>query len=363
LNAVLDGIKELKEVVKAAQTKIRLRQDLTLLFVDEIHRWNKAQQDALLPHIESGTIRLIGATTENPFYALINPLLSRCQLFELHPLEEEDVRVMLQRALLDEERGLGKLPIEIEEDALNHFAQYASGDVRNALNALEMAVKTTESKEGERIKIDLATAQSCIQKRTARFDKTGDEHYHMASAMIKSLRGSDPDAALYWMGALLESGEDPEFILRRFYIFCSEDIGMAEPYALNMVHAAHQAFTRCGMPEGLYFLSHCCIHLALAPKSNSTKAIFSVMSYMRTHGIEPVPAYLKDKTANAKASRFLGVENASEAYKYPHSYPSHWVEQDYLPEKVKERFYEAGTEGREPTIFQRLQEIKHQMRK
>jgi len=359
LNAVLDGIKELRETVKIAEQKLRFQQKQTILFVDEIHRWNKAQQDALLPHIESGVIRLIGATTENPFYALINPLLSRCQLFELLPLLEENVLSMLKRCLLDEQRGLGGQQITVADDAMKHFSAYASGDVRNALNALEMAVQTSTKHDEGTITISLDVAKECIQRRTIRFDKSGDEHYHMASALIKSMRGSDADAALYWMVALIESGEDPDFIFRRFFIFASEDIGLAEPYALTLVHSAQESFNRCGMPEGWYFLTHCCLHLSLAPKSNSTKAVFEVIKHINEHGIADVPNYLKDKTANAKAARYLGTENASADYKYPHSYPNNWVEQDYLPVELKGKtFYDAGATGREKMIADRLAQIR-----
>lgn len=363
LNAVLDGIKELRETVKIAEQKLRFQQKQTILFVDEIHRWNKAQQDALLPHIESGVIRLIGATTENPFYALINPLLSRCQLFELQPLLQENVLLMLERCLVDEKRGLGGNQILVTEEAMKHFSAYASGDVRNALNALEMAVQTSKKAEDGSITITVDVAKECIQRRTIRFDKSGDKHYHMASALIKSMRGSDPDAALYWMVALIESGEDPDFIFRRFFIFASEDIGLAEPYALTLVHSAQESFNRCGMPEGWYFLAHCCLHLSLAPKSNSTKAVFEAIKHINEHGIAEVPSYLKDKTANAKASRFLGMENASNDYKYPHSYPNNWVAQDYLPKELKgKRFYEAGTSGREKMIVDRITQIKEKQK-
>lgn len=364
LNAVLDGIKELRETVKIAEQKQRFQQRQTILFVDEIHRWNKAQQDALLPHLESGVIRLIGATTENPFYALINPLLSRCQLFELFPLREQDVHSMLNRCLQDPSRGLGGQSIKVSEEAMKHFSVYASGDVRNALNALEMAVQTSQKNGDGELIISLEIAKECIQRRTVRFDKTGDEHYHMASALIKSMRGSDPDAALYWMVALIESGEDPDFIFRRFFIFASEDVGLAEPYALTLVHAAQESFNRCGMPEGWYFLAHCCLHLSLAPKSNSTKGVFEAINYIAENGIAEVPSYLKDKTANAKAARFLGTDNASDDYKYPHAFPNHWVEQAYLPDTLKNvKFYDASSTGREKMIMERLAQLRDSAKK
>lgn len=358
LNAVLDGIKDLRNVVAKAEKVQQVNGRKTILFVDEIHRWNKAQQDALLPHLESGIITLIGATTENPFYSLVNPLLSRCQLFELYDLTVEHVRTMIYRALEDEERGLGSKKVEISEAAVHHLADYAGGDIRNALNALEVAVLSSEPDEDGVIHITLDIAKECIQKRSVRYQAGGDEHYHYASAFIKSMRGSHVDAALYWMVAMLEGGDDPNFIFRRMLILASEDVGLADPHALSLVNAAHEAFTKCGMPEGLYFLSHACIYLALAPKSNSTGAIFSVRSEIKNHGTGAVPAHLRDKTANSKQARYLDVKNASDDYKYPHSFDHHWVPQQYLPDEVNEEWFEAGPIGRENKLWQRIQEIK-----
>jgi len=358
INAVLDGIKELRKVVMKAQQRQKANTRKTILFVDEIHRWNKAQQDALLPHLESGIIKLVGATTENPFYSLINPLLSRCQLFELKPLLKADVIKMIDRAMSDEKRGLGYLDIKMDEDAKDHFAEYAGGDIRNALNALEMAVLTTPRNKDGSILIDLKIAKESIQKRNVRYDRTGDEHYHYASALIKSLRGSDTDASLYWMTAMLEAGEDPNFIFRRFLIFASEDIGMADPYALTVVNAAHESFIKTGMPEGFYFLSHCAIFLSLSPKSNSTKAVFDVHKKIKTEGTGEVPAHLRDKTANKLSSSYLGIENASDDYKYPHNYEGNWVEQSYLPDELSNsEWYKPGSEGREFKLWQRLQDL------
>lgn len=358
LNAVLDGIKDLRSVVAKAEKVQQVNGRKTILFVDEIHRWNKAQQDALLPHLESGIITLIGATTENPFYSLVNPLLSRCQLFELYDLNVEHVRTMIYRALEDEKRGLGQKKVEISEAAVNHLADYAGGDIRNALNALEVAVLSSEPDEDGIIHITLDIAKECIQKRSVRYQAGGDEHYHYASAFIKSMRGSHVDAALYWMVAMLEGGDDPNFIFRRMLILASEDVGLADPHALSLVNAAHEAFTKCGMPEGLYFLSHACIYLALAPKSNSTGAIFSVRSEIKRHGTGSVPAHLRDKTANSKQARYLDVKNASDDYKYPHSFDHHWVPQQYLPDEVDDEWFEAGPIGRENKLWQRIQEIK-----
>ncbi|SMO76226.1 replication-associated recombination protein A [Fodinibius sediminis] len=359
LNAVLDGIKDLRQVVAKAEKIQQMNGQKTILFVDEIHRWNKAQQDALLPHLESGVITLIGATTENPFYTMVSPLLSRCQLFELYDLTRDHVLSMIDRALAEEQRGLGKKQVEVSQPARNHLAEFAAGDIRNALNALEVAVLSSDTNEDGVIRIDLDIAKECIQKRSVRYDGTGDEHYHFASAFIKSMRGSDPDAALYWMASMLEGGEDPNFLFRRMLILASEDVGLADPHALSVVNAAHDAFTKCGMPEGLYFLAHACIYLSLAPKSNSTGAIFSVQSEVRNNGTGPVPAHLRDKTANSKQSRYLGVENASDDYVYPHSHDYHWAPQQYLPEEVREKsWYEPGNIGRENKLWTRLQKIR-----
>ncbi|MEX0778905.1 MAG: replication-associated recombination protein A [Balneolales bacterium] len=362
LNAVLDGIKDLREVVKKAEDQLKVNRGKTILFVDEIHRWNKAQQDALLPHIESGLLTLIGATTENPFYSLVGPLLSRCQLFEMFPFTTEEIKILMDRAIRDEERGLGKLDIDYSNEALNHLAEYAGGDIRNSLNALEMAAVTSTGEDGKR-RIDLDVARESIQKRVVRYARSGDEHYHYASAFIKSMRGSDPDAALYWMAAMLEGGEDPIFIFRRMLIFASEDVGLANPQALTMVNSAQESFVKCGMPEGLYFLSHACLYLALAPKSNSTSAVFSIVSEIKEKGIQDVPAHLKDKTANKLQARYLDVENASKDYKYPHSFEGHWVEQDYLPDALnKKSWYNPGDRGVEKQLWEKLQQIKDKKR-
>src|SRR6056297_1278591 len=364
INAVLDGLKDLRLVVKKADHERKASGKRTILFVDEIHRWNKAQQDALLPHLESGVITLIGATTENPFYSLVSPLLSRCQLFELYNLTVDHVLTMIDRSLADKERGLGNKNVELTQEAKKHLADFAGGDIRNALNALEVAVLSSEPDQEGVIHIDLQIARECIQKRSVRYDSTGDEHYHYASAFIKSMRGSDPDAALYWMVAILEGGDDPNFIFRRMLILASEDVGMADPHALSVINAAHEAFTKCGMPEGFYFLSHACVYLSLAPKSNSLGAIFSVRSEIQNNGIGPVPTHLQDKTASSKKARYLNVKNASDDYRYPHSYDHHWVEQQYLPDDVKSKsWYEPGDIGREQKLADRIEAIKKAYRK
>lgn len=359
LNAVLDGVKELKNVVQKARDIKKLNRRKTILFVDEIHRWNKAQQDALLPHLESGLLTLIGATTENPFYSLVGPLLSRCQLFELYSFTTDHIRLMIHQALEDEERGLGKYHVKLDQEAEDYLAGYAGGDIRSALNALELAVKTTREDKNEIRHITVEEAQDCFARRVLKYDKTGDEHYHYASAFIKSMRGSDPDAALYWLTAMVESGEDPHFIFRRMLIFSSEDVGMADPSLIVTVNAAHDAYQKCGMPEGWYFLSHACIHCSLAPKSNSSGAVFSVIDHVHKNGIGPVPEHLRDKTANELKSRYLDVRNASDDYKYPHGYENHWVAQQYLPDGLsKTRWFKAGEQGYEKRYWDRLVNIR-----
>lgn len=358
LNAVLEGVKELKGVVEQARYEWNAHHRRTLLFVDEIHRWNKAQQDALLPHLESGLLTLIGATTENPFYALVGPLLSRCQLFELQAYSTEHLLHVLRQALTDP-RGLAFLRVSVEEEALAYLSQIAGGDMRNALNALESVCMTaTPDEEGMR-HVQLGHVQQALSRRVFRFHKTGDEHYDYASALIKSMRGSDPDAALYWLVAAIESGEDPNFIFRRLGIFCSEDIGLADPGAALLIHALHETFLTTGMPEGWYLLSHGVLHCALAPKSNSTAAVFDIIEQQRQQGVGEVPKHLRDKTANALKARYTRSDNPSDSYLYPHDYPHHWVEQSYLPDALAlQRWFQAGSEGREGALKERLDAIK-----
>ena len=359
INAVLDGVKQLREIVgKAEKRKIRSGQQ-TLLFVDEIHRWNKAQQDALLPHIETGLLILIGATTENPYYALVSPLLSRCQLFELHALDQQQVQKAIETALKDKRNGYGEWDIKVHPEAIQHWASFAAGDIRNALNAVEMAVLSTPKSSDGWVYIDREIAEESIQKRQRKYSGTGDEHYHYASAFIKSMRGSDPDAALYWLAAMLEGGEDPLFLFRRILIFASEDIGMADPTILTMVESSVKAFEQCGMPEGLYFLSQACLQCSLAPKSNSTKAIFNALKYIQEHGVGLVPGHLKDKTASKLKTKYEQSANESSDYLNPHEYPNHWINATYLPENVaKYSFYDPGLEGREKRYWERLEQIK-----
>lgn len=353
LNAVLDGVKELREVVAAAEsTPKNIR---TLLFVDEIHRWNRAQQEGLLPHIEAGTITLVGATTENPFFSLVGPLVSRSRVFRLETLAPADIRTVLQQALADAERGYGARKIDITDDALSHWVDIAHGDARSALNALELAVVTTPPDADGTTRINLDIAVESIQRRAVRYDRDQDEHYDTISAFIKSMRGSEPDAALYWMAKMLHAGEDPRFIFRRMLILCSEDIGLADPNAIVVVNSLAEAFERVGMPEGNYFLSHACLYCATAPKSNTASAIFQALSHMEEVGPGPVPLHLRDSTSNAAQARHEARESFSANYKYPHDYPGAWVEQQYLPDGMKPPgWYKPKEIGNEAQIHARF---------
>ncbi|HRE46201.1 MAG TPA: replication-associated recombination protein A [Aggregatilineales bacterium] len=353
LNAVLDGIKELRDVVEAAGR--RPRNQRTLLFIDEIHRWNKAQQDSLLPHIEAGTITLVGATTENPFYSLVNPLISRSRVFKLEPLSSADLQAVLARAIRDPEKGFGGLRLEVQPDALAHWVDVAHGDARSALNALELAVLTTPPDAEGVIHIDQAIAAESIQRRVVRYDRDQDEHYDTISAFIKSLRGSDPDAALYWLAKMLHAGEDPRFLFRRMLILCSEDIGLADPNAIVVVNSLAEAFERVGMPEGNYFLAHACLYCATAPKSNTTGAIFKALAHMEQVGSAPVPSHLRDSTSSAAQARHAGQTSPAAAYKSPHDYEGAWVAQRYLPEGMAApEWYVPKTEGYEAQLAERL---------
>ncbi len=357
LNAVLDGVKELREVVDAAEKQFS--DERTLLFVDEIHRWNKAQQDALLPHVEAGTVILVGATTENPFFYLIKPLVSRSRVFKLEPLTREDVKAILIQAIHDPERGLGKQKIKVSDEALAHWADMAGGDARSALNALELAAQTTQPNADGTIEIDLNIAAESIQRRVVQYDRDSDEHYDTISAFIKSLRGSEPDAALYWMAKMLYAGEDPRFIFRRMLILCSEDIGLADPNAIVVVNALAEAFERVGMPEGNYFLSHACLYCATAPKSNTAGAIFKAISYLEEHGIGQVPLHLRDKTSNAAQARHEQRDSYSIQYKYPHDYPGARVEQQYLPDGMADPgWYQPKELGYERKIYEQYMSEK-----
>ena len=359
LNAVMSGVKELREVVEAAKERMRLYRKRTLLFVDEIHRWNKAQQDALLPHVEDGTVILVGSSTENPFFELVSPLVSRTRILRLEPLTEHQIRKVVQQALVDE-RGYGGRAIKLTDEAMDFIAHMSGGDARNALNALELAVETTAPDEDGVIVVDLEAVQESIQKRAVRYDRTGDEHYDTISAFIKSMRGSDPDAALYWMAKMIYAGEDPRFIIRRMLILASEDIGLADPNALVVVAAAAQAFEWVGLPEGLYHMTEACLYLATAPKSNSAGAFWAALTEIETNGPGPVPLPLRDKSdqfVGDKRDIYKAVLGEHEGYKYPHAYPGAWVAQQYLPDGVAGGFYKPKEYGYEARVKRYLESL------
>ncbi len=348
LSAVLAGVADLRKAIEAARERRRLYQTRTILFVDEVHRWNKAQQDALLPHVENGLITLIGATTQNPYFDVIKALVSRSRVFEMHSLTTEETKEVLLRALKDKENGFGNRAVLLDEDALEHLAQTAGGDARNALNALELAVESTPLGQ-EETHITLTIAQESIQRRAVQYDKTDDQHYDTISAFIKSVRGSDPDAALYWLAKMIYAGEDPRFICRRLMILASEDIGLADPMGIVVANAAAQNYEMLGMPEGAYPIAHATLYLATAPKSNTVGAYFSALAEIEKNGAKPVPTHLMDASRDAKA---LGH---GQGYAYPHDFEGHWVKQQYLPDGMEEkRFYHPSDQGEEAKIAERL---------
>lgn len=354
INATIAGKKDMEEVVGRAKETLGMYQKKTILFVDEIHRFNKSQQDYLLPFVEDGTIILIGATTENPYFEVNGALISRSSIFELHPLDKEDIKTVIRRAVYDVEKGMGSYDAVIEEDALEFLADISGGDARNALNAVELGILTTERSDDGKIHITLPVASECIQKRVVRYDKTGDNHYDTISAFIKSMRGSDPDAAVYYLAKMLYAGEDIKFIARRIMICASEDVGNADPMALTVAVSAAQAVERIGMPEAQIILSQAVLYVATAPKSNSaTNAIFGAMENVKSQKTS-VPAHLQD--AHYKGSKNLGH---GIGYKYAHDYPHHYVKQQYLPEEIKDaRFYEPGDMGQEKEIKRWMEYLK-----
>jgi putative ATPase len=358
MSAVLAGKPELRRVIHEAQERRKLYNKRTILFVDEVHRWNKAQQDALLPHVENGTITLIGATTENPYFEVIGALVSRSRIFQLRPLDDDDLRRVIEHALHDKERGYGDRSIKIDEDALAHLIHVAGGDARNALNALELAVETTPPDKSGTIHIDLDVAQESIQRRAILYDKDGDAHYDTISAFIKSVRGSDPDAALYWLAKMLYAGEDPRFILRRLLILASEDIGLADPMGLVVAAAALQSFEFVGLPEGVYPIVEATLYLATASKSNSAVSYFKAYKLVEERGIVDVPKHLQDANRDAKA---LGH---GEGYQYPHEFPAHHIGQQYLPDELLGTvFYEPSDQGYETEVENRLARWREAQRK
>ncbi|MSC84598.1 replication-associated recombination protein A [Eubacterium sp. am_0171] len=356
INATIAGKKDMEEVVKEAKELLGMYQKKTILFIDEIHRFNKGQQDYLLPYVEDGTITLIGATTENPYFEVNGALLSRSSVFELRSLSRGDIKTLLKRAVYDKEKGMGTFKAEITEEALEFLADVSGGDARNALNAVELGILTTERGADGVIHITLDVASECIQKRVVRYDKTGDNHYDTSSAFIKSMRGSDPDAAVYYLAKMLYAGEDIKFIARRIMICASEDVGNADPMALTVAVSAAQAVERIGMPEAQIILAQAVTYVASAPKSNSaTNAIFSATECVRQKKTT-VPAHLQD--AHYKGSQKLGH---GVGYKYAHDYPGHYVKQQYLPDEIKDaRFYEPGVLGYEKTIREYLEKLRQE---
>lgn len=355
LNATVSGKKDMEEVISKAKDTLGMYGKRTILFIDEIHRFNKGQQDYLLPFVEDGTIVLIGATTENPYFEVNGALLSRSIIFELHTLTFENVRTIIQRALTDEKKGLGKLSIQADDDAIDFLADTANGDARRALNALELAALTTTPDSNGVIHIDMEVASECIQKRVIGYDKNGDGHYDTISAFIKSMRGSDPDAAVYYLAKMLTAGEDVKFIARRIMICASEDVGNADPMAMVVAASAASEVERVGMPESQLILSQAAIYVACAPKSNSaTNAIYKAMDVVKNTMTDAEPAYLQDAHYGGSAKLGRGI-----GYKYPHDFPGHYVKQQYLPDSVEGTvFYEPSDQGREVEIKKRLESLR-----
>jgi len=358
LSAVMAGKADLRDVIKEANDLRKMYQKRTILFVDEVHRWNKAQQDGLLPYVENGTITLIGATTENPYFEVNSALVSRSRVFQLKALDDQAVRALIRRAIQDDERGYGNQRVVITPPALDHLVRVAGGDARNALNALELAVESTPPDERGRIEITLDIAQDSIQRRAVLYDKDGDAHYDTISAFIKSIRGSDPDAALYWLAKMLYAGEDPRFILRRLIISAGEDIGLADPMGLVVANAAAQSFDYVGLPEGVYPIVQATLYLATAPKSNSTGAYFKAFDLIEKQGRTGIPNHLKDSNRDKQA---LGH---GEDYRYPHAHPDHFLPQQYLPDELLGTyFYQPSSQGQEPEIDDRLSRWRRAQRK
>ena len=354
LNATVAGKKDMEQVVQDAKDALGMYGKRTILFIDEIHRFNKGQQDYLLPFVEDGTILLIGATTENPYFEVNGALISRSRIFELKPLENADIRELLERALHDKEKGMGSYRAEATDEALDFLADMAGGDARAALNAIELGILTTERSEDGLIHITLDVAQECIQRRAVKYDKTGDNHYDTISAFIKSMRGSDPDAAVYYLARMLYAGEDVKFIARRIMILASEDIGNADPMAMVVAASAAAEVERVGMPEAQIILSQAVTYMACAPKSNASyNAISAAMSCVKQTKTPAVPAHLQDAHYGAAEKLGHGV-----GYKYAHDYPNHYVKQQYLPDGLTDRvFYKPTDIGYEAKIKAHMDEL------
>ena len=351
INATSSGVKELRDVLEQAKVILATQSVRTILFIDEIHRFNRAQQDVLLPDVEAGRILLIGATTQNPFFSIVAPLVSRSQVFQFELLAEEDILDLLRRALGDAERGVGKLNVDVTDEALSHWAKVCDGDARRALAGLEVAVRSTPANETGRIVIDLNIAAESIQRKAIEYDPTGDAHYDAASAFIKSMRGSDPDAAIYWMARMLEAGEDPRFVARRMVICAAEDVGLADPMALVLANAALQASEFVGLPESRLILSEAVLYIATAPKSNSaTKAITAAADDVKHGRVVPVPKHLRD--SHYKSAKKLGH---GKGYKYAHDFEGGYVEQDYLG--VDKQFYTPTDHGFEKRVIERMRRL------
>ena len=355
INATVAGKKDMEEIVKTAKDALGMYGQKTILFVDEIHRFNKSQQDYLLPFVEDGTVTLIGATTENPYFEVNNALLSRSRIFELKPLEKQDIKELILRAVYDEDKGMGVYGAVITDEAAEFLADVANGDARAALNAIELGILTTDKSEDGKIHITLPVAAECIQKRAVRYDRDGDNHYDTISAFIKSMRGSDPDAALYYLARMLYAGEDVKFIARRIMICASEDVGNADPMALTVAVSAAQAVERVGMPESQIILSQAVSYVATAPKSNAAcNAIFAALDAVRSKKTPPVPTHLQDK-------HYKGAEKLGHGlgYKYAHDYPNHYVKQQYLPDGMEgETFYIPTENGYEKQIREHMAWLK-----
>lgn len=359
LNAVLSGVKELRHEIEAARERSQLYGRGTILFVDEVHRWNKSQQDALLPWVENGTVILIGATTQNPFFEVNAALVSRSRIFQLTSLTDEDLFAIAHQALKDRDRGYGAWDIHFEEGALEHLVEVADGDARSLLNALELAVETSQEAfpppEGSKIFISFEAAQESIQRRAVLYDKEGDYHYDVISAFIKSVRGSDPDATLYWLARMVDAGEDPKYIFRRMLISASEDVGLADPNALTVVQSAADAFDRIGLPEGRFHLAQAALYLATTTKSNTTLAFFDALKEVEEQKQQQVPNHLRDANRDAKGF------GHGKGYLYPHAYNDHWVAQQYLPSALSGRiFYRPSSQGWEAGVKSRVEQRREE---
>ncbi len=362
LSAVLSGVNDLREIIGQAKQQRELHDNMNIVFVDEIHRWNKAQQDALLPHVEDGTITIVGSTTENPSFEVIGPLLSRTKVYCLNQLTAEELKSVVESALSDSERGLGKLKLTIENEAMDFICNTADGDARRALNTLEIAADLTKKTEGRRQTAESRTitvpiVEAAVQRKSLLYDKKGEEHYNVISAFIKSMRGSDPDAAVYYLARMLEAGEDPLFVARRMVIFASEDIGNADPQAVQVAISCMQSFDFVGMPEGWIPLAQCATYLASAPKSNASyKAYLKARTDVAEHGVLPTPLHIRNAPTKLMEELKYG-----EGYKYPHDFEGHFAEgETYLPDKLKGKTYYAPTgNGYEKVISDRIKNWRH----